>query len=105
MEDIGTLVVILEASIVIVLVMRILVGGHHLEHVILDRLRSERAVPASDQASLDESTSRGEVVPALELVILEQLFELFGAVLRDVQNNRGVFTGHDRIIALGSPAS
>src|SRR6266480_4573865 len=47
LEDIGALVVILEAWIGVVLVVCIPVGGHHLEHVILDLLRGERAVPAA----------------------------------------------------------
>src|SRR5439155_17456409 len=92
------LVVVLEAGIVVVLMVCVLVGGHHVKDVVLDPVRLQRAVLAADQASLEEAASPGVVLPALQLVAFEQRLEVLGAVGRDVKDDRRVLPRHGELV-------
>ena len=80
--------------------MRVFVGGHDVEDIVLDPFRLQRAVPAADQSGLEEAATSRVVLPTLELVALEQRLEVRRTVGGDVKDDRGVLAGHDWIVTL-----
>src|SRR5207244_8285576 len=94
LEWFDALVVGLEPRVVVVLVVRLRIGGHDLEDVVLEAIRLQRAVAASDQARFQESAPSGVVVPALELILLEEALKFRGFVRRDVEHDGRVFPAH-----------
>src|SRR5207237_10831753 len=94
LELVRPLVVLLEARIFVVLVVRVLVGCDDLKHVVLVPIRLQSAVTAADQASLQKTPSPGVVLPSLELVAFEQRLKVLGAVRGDVQDDGGVLASH-----------